>query len=458
MQGLLLYFQMVEGCWDSIQAHQRESGKHYDWVLRIRADSYWNGPPPPLDQLDPLNYTLPIGLNFGGWNDRAGIGGPSSSQVALQRLSSLPRVVDTTHHTNSESEYKTMLAASHVNVSQHDFSFCIYTRRYLTPTLMLPLQNNDVPLLSIRTEGPLNGAYCRACTPDMIGEEALQFYQNFSNPFGSNASPQFCKGSQPPDFEGWGTEFDASAGPEAADIRHDVMNRNFSECVLAFRVLETSAGYVGPPAEVACQLAGWGRVEVVGNGWPMYTKPVKDGGVVYSLAGRRKLGLEKKLAKVEGCEVHVFGGVPISTKRWGPSLQSHAWNLGVQDSDLDLSPSISNATIEVKSLSVTKEELGHKYVDVMIIDGLDVRKEMDESLWTEYVTVCQFVVRFSEQIEHANTQRWLRHFGDLGFSLITCKGAFGSEKCLFITRSGCVRSSSHDVQERSLLGLVKRTM
>ena len=446
MQGLLLYFQMVEGCWDLIQAHQRESGKRYDWVLRIRADSYWNGPPPPLDQLDPLHYTLPLGLNFGGWNDRAGIGGLSSSQPALQRLSSLPRVVDMAHHTNSESVYKAALAEAHINVSQRDFSFCIYTRRYLTPTLTWPLQKNDVPLLSIRTRGALNGAYCRACTPEVVGEEALRFYQNFSNPFGGQASPQFCRGSQPPDFEGWGSEFDASAGPEAARIRHDVMNRNFSECVVAFRVLETSTGYVGPPAEVACQLAGWGRAEVVGNGWPLFSKPVRDGGVVYALSGRLKLGLEKRVAKMEGCEVHVFGGVPVSTRRWGSSLQSHAWNLGVQN--VDSSASISNETMEVKSVRRTMAELRHAHLDVMILDGLDVGKGMDETEWTEYSgMVCQLVVRFSDAKEHASTHRWLKLLEYRGFTLITCKGVFGREKCLFVTRFGCTRSSSLDARE-----------
>lgn len=107
LQGLLQYFALVEGCLALIRGAEAAAAPEedptegvrgrkptppkpqYEWVVRSRIDGFWHRPPPALQGLRPEGYTVPYGNNWGGLNDRLGIGGRESSEVGLSRLSLL---------------------------------------------------------------------------------------------------------------------------------------------------------------------------------------------------------------------------------------------------------------------------------------------------------------------------------------------------------------------------------
>jgi len=89
VQGLLQYFQLVEGCSTLIAAQEQEQGYRYDWMAPARPDSYWVGPAPALDTLDPDAYTYPEGSLYHGLNDRFSIGKREVAEGGLLRLSTL---------------------------------------------------------------------------------------------------------------------------------------------------------------------------------------------------------------------------------------------------------------------------------------------------------------------------------------------------------------------------------
>ena len=93
-----------------ISEYQLQHKFEYKWVIRTRLDGYWNGYLPPLDEMDEKAYTVPVGSQFGGLNDRLGIGNWQTSEVALSRLSLLPLIhAHGAKGLNSESSFKQQL-------------------------------------------------------------------------------------------------------------------------------------------------------------------------------------------------------------------------------------------------------------------------------------------------------------------------------------------------------------
>ncbi|CAI5954271.1 unnamed protein product [Closterium sp. NIES-65] len=160
IQGLLQYFRLVEGCVDLIATHQQQHNISYRWVIRTRVDGYWTAPPPLLPSLHPSAYTIPFGFDWGGLNDRLGIGSWAASKVALRRLSALQDLFSAGYKAlTSEKAFRAQMESGGVAVARKHFHFCVVTRRRS--------RGGDgcaAMMFSTATYGPLNGAKCRPCS------------------------------------------------------------------------------------------------------------------------------------------------------------------------------------------------------------------------------------------------------------------------------------------------------
>ncbi|KAJ7518268.1 hypothetical protein O6H91_21G061700 [Diphasiastrum complanatum] len=231
IQGLLQYFSLVEGCWDMITKYENEHIFKYQWIIRTRVDGYWSGPLPPLEHFINGYYFVPYGSQFGGFNDRLGIGDRSTSQIALARLS----LLSTIHHQgyrklNSESAFKAQLESAKIKIKLEHFSFCVLSFRKYD----WPLSGWDVPVVSISSKGHLNGAKCRPCTPKLTGHEAKAVAESLQRSWswpGPVYGLELCDAQT--DWErNWENIFDKAAGREIALIRKASLKQSkVNECI-----------------------------------------------------------------------------------------------------------------------------------------------------------------------------------------------------------------------------------
>ncbi|KAG0601508.1 hypothetical protein M758_11G117100 [Ceratodon purpureus] len=253
IQGLLQYFHLVEGCLDMIDQHEKRHGFRYDWVARTRVDGFWTGPVPPLSSLNASNYYIPIGSQFGGLNDRFGLGNRNATVAALSRLSLLPFLHERgLRKLNSESAFRAQLEELQIPSETIAVPFCILSRR----KYRWPLERaEDVPVASIGTVGPLNGAKCRPCTPAATGPEAEQAASKLAKQWGWPGHVRglaLCDGSG--DWEeNWEDVYAEAAGRKFENQRKRVLSRTREECEADFlRFEEQWEAWDAPPAEQIC--------------------------------------------------------------------------------------------------------------------------------------------------------------------------------------------------------------
>ena len=453
MQGLVQYFEMVEGCLDLIQTHAKLRNVSYDWVFRTRVDTFWNGPPPPLSDLEHDHYTIPYGSDYFGFNDRAGMGSMETSFVALRRLSCLPELHQRKGHGfNSESAFKAQMDGGGINVVRKNFNFCVLTQRIYGSGLPHP---KSVPVVSIASGGSLNGAKCRACKSIAVGKQAKGIADRlgpFHGWFGSASEPQFCNGSEDPNHKGWEAEFDEAAGPAAAAIRKEIGNRSLSECETSYNLLiATPTAYKGPPADLVCRLGGWGKIALIGEKreWPILWTSLPEESVLYTLVGEgvNDRTWELDVAKRSRSAVYLFNvtkpGVEVPTGLEfdaGLNIRLSMIVKVVSDGgEAELVPPTDGlGQLDVKSLKDTMHALRHKHIHIL---KLDVGKS-GVALFSDWTmnspSICQIIIKFSLPLPHEIVQsRGFEALGKIGYTFVKCVGKFDDEKCLFISAQNC---------------------
>ncbi|CAA2963556.1 uncharacterized protein LOC111409340 [Olea europaea var. sylvestris] len=254
IQGLLQYFNLVEGCLTMIQSYQEKNNFTYDWIIRTRVDGYWSKPLAP-DNFIPGHYLVPPGSSYGGLNDRFGVGDVNSSIVALSRLSMVPELDSAGYNQlNSETAFKAQLTTRKVPYVTKPLPFCIVTdRRYDFPPARF-----GVPVAALSSPGPLSGAKCRPCTPvctgSCVGPIMSRLDKGWSWTEWTNNTVQLCDAHDKWE-NGWEKIFDRVAGKKLAAAREEVWSMKIEQCVNDFEKLRNrTASWEAPPVAEICRL------------------------------------------------------------------------------------------------------------------------------------------------------------------------------------------------------------
>ncbi|CAA0831147.1 Unknown protein [Striga hermonthica] len=253
IQGLLQYFNLVEGCLKMIKAYQEENNFTYDWVIRTRVDGYWSAPLGP-ENFIPAKYLIPPGSSYYGLNDRFGVGDYNTSVVALSRLSLIPQLESAGFtELNSESAFKAQLTTQKVEFTTNPLPFCVVTDREYE----FPPARFGVPVAALSSPGPLSGAKCRPCRPvctgSCVGPIMNGLARNWSWTEWTETSVELCDAHG--EWEnGWEMLFDEVAGKKLASARNKVWALNMSQCVYGFdRMKRRTAHWYGSGPEEICR-------------------------------------------------------------------------------------------------------------------------------------------------------------------------------------------------------------
>ncbi|KAM6594930.1 hypothetical protein CsatA_002633 [Cannabis sativa] len=254
IQGLLQYFNLVEGCLTLIQNYQNQQNFTYDWIIRTRVDGYWNGPLHPKNFL-PGHYTVPPGSSYGGLNDRFGLGDLNTSVIALSRLSLIPKLDSAgLHQLNSETSFKAQLTTQRVPFLTKRLPFCVVSdRKYDFPPVGF-----GVPVAALSSRGPLSGAKCRPCTAacrgGCVGEVMGRLYKGWSWTEWGNGTLELCNASE--EWEkGWEKVFDGVVGEKFGGERKRVEGLSLKNCVDDFEVMiNRTVVWDAPLPEKICRM------------------------------------------------------------------------------------------------------------------------------------------------------------------------------------------------------------
>ncbi|KAM7518107.1 hypothetical protein LguiB_017069 [Lonicera macranthoides] len=251
IQGLLQYFNLVEGCLTMIKSYQQQNNFTYNWIVRTRVDGYWSAPLSP-DYFIPGHYVVPPGSSYGGLNDRLGVGDLNTSLVALSRLSLIPQLDSAGfQRLNSEMAFKAQLTTNGVPYVTQRTPFCVVTdRRYDYPP-----SRYGVPVAAMSSRGPLSGAKCRPCNPvcygGCVGQVMARLDREWSWTDWAEGSLELCDAHA--EWEnGWENRFDRVAGKKLAAARKRVRALRLDKCVADFEVMRrrTAVWDAPPPVEI----------------------------------------------------------------------------------------------------------------------------------------------------------------------------------------------------------------
>ncbi|KAH9289388.1 hypothetical protein KI387_033505 [Taxus chinensis] len=255
LQGLLQYFNLVEGCLTMIKSYQTKHNVEYDWIVRTRVDGYWNGPLPSPETYSNKSYIVPVGSEYKGLNDRLGIGDMETSEAALSRISLIPLLHESGYRKlNSEAAFQHQLDVKGVNYTLKTFPFCILSEH----KYIWPIPSWGVPVASISSKEDLNGAYCRPCTPVLKGTGAMTYIEKRLRRPWSWIVPtpgiELCN-ARDEWKENWEHIFDEAAGPKFSAVRHKFKNYTVTDCIIDFEALkQKTTDWDAPPPETICNI------------------------------------------------------------------------------------------------------------------------------------------------------------------------------------------------------------
>ncbi|KAL3840132.1 hypothetical protein ACJIZ3_024723 [Penstemon smallii] len=254
IQGLLQYFNLVEGCLTMIESYQEKNDFTYDWIIRTRVDGYWSDPLGP-ENFIPGQYLVPPGSSYGGLNDRFGVGDYNTSVVALSRLSLIPQLDSAgLAQLNSETAFKAQLSTQKVQYTTKRLPFCVVTdRKYGFPPARF-----GVPVAAMSSPGPLSGAKCRPCKPicsgSCVGPIMNGLNRGWSWTEWANNTLKLCDAHGEWE-DGWEHLFDKMAGKKLASARKKVWALNMGRCVHEFEKMRNrTAHWDGPKSDEICRL------------------------------------------------------------------------------------------------------------------------------------------------------------------------------------------------------------
>ncbi|CAH1429614.1 unnamed protein product [Lactuca virosa] len=253
IQGLLQYFNLVEGCLTMIKSYQQQNNFTYNWIVRTRVDGYWSTRLRP-NLFIPGQYVVPSGSSYGGLNDRFGVGDFNTSVTALSRLSMIPDL-DSAGLTelNSESAFQAQLRLRNVSYLTKRMPFCVVSDR----TYDFPPGRFGVPVATLSSTGPLSGVKCRPCSTRFSGRWSAAVVNGLDRQWSwtetGKGTLQLCDGHGGWE-DGWEELFDGVAGKKLAVERKRVTALSFNECVADFEYMKRrSAVWDAPPATELCQ-------------------------------------------------------------------------------------------------------------------------------------------------------------------------------------------------------------
>ncbi|KAL8201898.1 hypothetical protein R6Q57_011045 [Mikania cordata] len=253
VQGLLQYFNLVEGCLTMIKSYQQHNSFTYNWIVRTRVDGYWSNRLQP-DLFIPDHYVVPSGSSYGGLNDRFGVGNLTTSIAALSRLSMIPELDSAgLHELNSEAAFEAQLKLRNVSYLTKRVPFCVISER----TYDFPPGRFGVPVASLTSKGPLSGVKCRPCTSVFSGRWAAAIVNGLDRQWSwtenTNGSLRLCDGHG--EWEhGWEDIFDEVAGKRLAAARKRVSGLSFDQCVKDFEYMKRrSVVWDVPPMPELCR-------------------------------------------------------------------------------------------------------------------------------------------------------------------------------------------------------------
>lgn len=226
IQGQLQQFFKIERCAERIREHEKEEGGElYDWILWTRLDSYWSAPPPEIQALNATAYTIPPGTDWGGFNDRLGIGPRDLALAAMERISLLPHLARRGYsELNGEKSLQRQLEIQNIPVVHKSVDFCIlsFKRKRFA----------NYPFARLGTASCLNGISCRPC---------------------NRFQGDMCRANTGYEV-GWWRMYDKLMGEEGAGVRK-AFTRVDEACLRGWEGLKSSfREYVGPTAEDICEL------------------------------------------------------------------------------------------------------------------------------------------------------------------------------------------------------------
>eukprot|EP00850_Spirogloea_muscicola_P000592 SM000002S05672 [mRNA] locus=s2:1552679:1554513:+ [translate_table: standard] len=479
VQGLLQYFNLVEGCLKLIQDREAAAGVKYGWILRTRVDTFWTGPPHTLVTYNPRRYTVPFGCEYGGLNDRFGMGDMVYSTVALRRLSLLNQLHKAGYRgLNSERAFQAQMTLNHVPVSRISLPFCVLsTRKY-----SWPLRPMGVQVVALSSRGFMNGAKCRPCTPAATSSRALELVRAVDPGWkGTGHGVELCNAQQ--EWEpGWEDIFDRTAGLEGAAVRKGLMGRGYGRCVAEMAELQARVEvYTGPTPELLCLLSQLGAPAVLGlenAQWPVFLGGLHKDSIVYSGGINKDVSWEKGVVEqCGGCTVHTFDATPFGAPWAREPATAILLPLGIEIHNLCLASHVGNASVRsihwpnkpagsftvlpaipkpytlgkpvvvpTTTLAGAMAILGHEHIDVLklFLEGMELRVIEAWSSLQQPPPVCQLLLAFAT--------RWLGTEADIlqalaveslrrmGLELVTCarlpEGA-ASTKCVFLSPAKC---------------------